>query len=148
MRDAEAVATVHRLADQVEALPPAVVADLESLWGWPEHRLRHAESWVYTHAGRLRDAERAQQRAMELYPQSQVRSRTQVGLHQAAALIRGGHIPDGLRLAADLLDGLPVKRTTRWCAWWPCTRPRSCGCASPDVRVVRGGVTIKDRASS
>ncbi|MFF4874739.1 helix-turn-helix domain-containing protein [Micromonospora sp. NPDC000668] len=107
-RHAEAMATVRQLSDLAEQLPAAVVGDVESLWGWPEHRLRHTESWVYTHAGRFADAEAAQERALELYPQSQARLRAQVQLHQAACLIRGGHIPDGLRLAADLLDGLPV----------------------------------------
>ncbi|MCG5464251.1 helix-turn-helix domain-containing protein [Micromonospora sp. MED01] len=107
-RHTEAVATVRQLADLAEQLPAAIVGDVESLWGWPEHRLRHTESWVYTHAGRLGDAEQAQGRALELYPRSQARLRAQVQLHQAARLIRGGHIPDGLRLAADLLDELPV----------------------------------------
>ncbi|MBQ0900980.1 helix-turn-helix domain-containing protein [Micromonospora sp. U21] len=107
---AEAMATVRQLSDLAEQLPGAVVGDVESLWGWPEHRLRHTESWVYTHAGRLADAEAAQERALELYPLSQVRLRAQVQLHQAACLVRGGHIPDGLRLAADLLDDLPVEQ--------------------------------------
>ncbi|WP_433650502.1 hypothetical protein ACQP2C_29280 [Micromonospora zamorensis] len=83
---------------------------MELLWGWPEHRLRHTESWVYAHAGDQHAAEAAQQRASELYPPSQQRLRTQVRLHQAAALCRNGHIPDGLRLAADLLDQLPAEQ--------------------------------------
>lgn len=106
-RHDDAVVTVRQLAEHVEALPDAVTAEVESLWGWPEHRLRHTESWVYTHAGDQQAAAAAQDRALQLYPASQVRLRTQVQLHQAAALIRGGHIPDGLRMAADLLDQLP-----------------------------------------
>ncbi|MEV0214315.1 helix-turn-helix transcriptional regulator [Micromonospora sp. NPDC050695] len=109
-RHAEAVATVRELADLAEQLPATIVGDVESLWGWPEHRLRHTESWVFTHAGRLDRAEQAQDRALELYPQSQGRLRAQVQLHRAACLIRGGHVPDGLRLAADLLDGLPPEQ--------------------------------------
>ncbi|WP_327035790.1 helix-turn-helix transcriptional regulator [Micromonospora ureilytica] len=109
-RHAEAVASVHALNDQVEALPASITADVESLWGWPEHRLRHTESWVYAHAGDQHAADAAQQRALELYPPSQQRLRTQVQLHQAAALCRSGHIPDGLRLAADLLDQLPAEQ--------------------------------------
>ncbi|MEV6814188.1 helix-turn-helix transcriptional regulator [Micromonospora sp. NPDC051296] len=106
-RHGEAVDTVRRLADHVEALPVEVAEDVESLWGWPEHRLRHTESWVYTHAGLYDFASAAQERALKLYPVSQQRLRTQVQLHRAAALTQGGHIPDGLRLAADLLDRLP-----------------------------------------
>ncbi|MGI5520605.1 helix-turn-helix domain-containing protein [Micromonospora sp. CA-259024] len=109
-RHDDAVAVVRHLSDQVEALPADVVADVESLWGWPEHRLAHTQSWVYTHAGRLADAAAAQERALALYPPSQQRLRTQVQLHQAAALIRGGHIPDGLRMAADLIDALPASQ--------------------------------------
>ncbi|MFC3500045.1 helix-turn-helix domain-containing protein [Micromonospora krabiensis] len=76
-RHDEAVATVRVLADQVETLPADLTADVESLWGWPEHRLRHTESWVYTHAGDQRAAAAAQQRALALYPTSQQRLRTQ-----------------------------------------------------------------------
>lgn len=107
-RHTEAVATVRQLSDLAEQLPPSVVSDVESLWGWPEHRLHHAASWVYTHAGMLAEAERSQQAALALYPQSQSRLRAQVELHRAACLIRAGHIPDGLRHAADQLDQLPA----------------------------------------
>ncbi|SBT55101.1 XRE family transcriptional regulator [Micromonospora narathiwatensis] len=109
-RHDDAVVAVRQLAEHVDALPDAVTADVESLWGWPEHRLRHTESWVYTHAGNRQAATAAQERALQLYPASQARLRTQVQLHQAAALIRGGHIPDGLRMAADLLDQLPSEQ--------------------------------------
>ncbi|MFE7869461.1 multiprotein-bridging factor 1 family protein [Micromonospora humida] len=107
-RHREAISTVEQLASLAERLPDEVVNDVESLWGWPEHRLRHTESWVYTHAGNYRQATQAQDRALELYPSSQKRLRTQLELHRAAALIREGHIPEGLRMAADLLDDLPA----------------------------------------
>lgn len=107
-RHAEAVTTVRQLADLAQRLPATIVRDVESLWGWPEHRVHHTESWVYTYAGRLADAEIAQDLALGLYPASQARLRAQVQLHQAAGLIRGGHIADGLRHAADTLDALPA----------------------------------------
>ncbi|MEV4212884.1 helix-turn-helix transcriptional regulator [Micromonospora sp. NPDC049662] len=107
-RHAEAVTAVRQLVDVAQRLPAAVVSDVESLWGWPEHRIHHTESWVYTHADRLGDAEAAQRQARHLYPASQARLRAQVQLHEAARLIRGGYIPDGLRHAADTLDALPV----------------------------------------
>lgn len=103
-RHAEAVATVQHLARMAEQLPATVVDDVESLWGWPEHRLRHTESWVYTHAADYRRAGEAQDRALALYPASQIRLRTQVELHRAAALIRTGHVP------ANLLDRLPTSQ--------------------------------------
>lgn len=108
-RHDEAVATLGQLTKAAEALPSGVIDDVDSLWGWPEHRLRHTEAWVYAHAGRLPEAARAQQRAIQLYPPGMTRLRAQVQLHYAAAMIRRGHIPDGLRLAADLLDGLPAE---------------------------------------
>ncbi|GAB3980293.1 hypothetical protein GCM10027615_58500 [Plantactinospora veratri] len=49
---------------------------------------------------------------MALYPSSQARLRTQVELHRACGLIRDGHIPDGLRHAADVLDRLPTEQRT------------------------------------
>ncbi|MEE3920091.1 helix-turn-helix transcriptional regulator [Micromonospora sp. BRA006-A] len=106
-RHDEAVATVRHLSEQIERLPATVVGDVESLWGWPEHRLRHTESWVYTHSGDQKAAAAAQAWALELYPATQVRLRTQVQLHQAAATVRAGHITDGSTAAADLLDRLP-----------------------------------------
>lgn len=107
-RHADAVDTVQRLAATAEALPSAIVDDCESLWGWPEHRLRHTEAWVYAHAGRLDEATRAQEQAVGLYPATMPRLRTQVQLHHATAQVRAGHIPEGLRLAADVLDELPA----------------------------------------
>ncbi|WP_405099606.1 hypothetical protein [Micromonospora sp. NBC_01412] len=38
--------TVRRLDGMVQRLPDAITGDVESLWGWPEHRLRHTQSWV------------------------------------------------------------------------------------------------------
>jgi hypothetical protein len=107
-RHDEARAEVRRVADITDQLPAPVIADVESLWGWPEHRLRHTESYVYTHIGDLAAAGAAQQQALALYPSTQARLRTQVELHRASCLIRAGNVSDGLRHAADLLDALPV----------------------------------------
>ena len=106
----EAVEAVRQVADVTDRLDPAVVADVESMWGWPEHRLRHTESYVHTHVGNPPEAGAAQDRAMALYPPCQARLRAQVGLHRASCLIQDGHVPDGLRYAADLLDGLPAEQ--------------------------------------
>lgn len=109
-RHAEATATVEQLADVTGSLPTAVVGEVESLWGWPEHRLRHTESYVHTHTGALAEAGAAQDRVLELYPASQVRLRTQVQLHRASCLIKGGYVSDGLRHAADVIDDLPSEQ--------------------------------------
>jgi tetratricopeptide (TPR) repeat protein len=109
-RHTEATAAVEQLADITARLPATLTSEVESLWGWPEHRLRHTESYVHTYTGALAEAEAAQDRALELYPASQVRLRTQVQLHRASCLIQAGHVADGLRYAADLIDGLPSEQ--------------------------------------
>ncbi|KXK60935.1 DNA-binding protein [Micromonospora rosaria] len=108
-RHTEAVALMQQVSDLTERLPDMVIADAESLWGWPEHRLRHAQSWIYSYAGDLTRADEAQNRAAQLYPGSQRRLRAQVELHRAACLIRTGHITDGLHMATSTLDGLPTE---------------------------------------
>ncbi|WP_050563445.1 helix-turn-helix domain-containing protein [Salinispora mooreana] len=108
-RHVEAIATVRQLSDRAEGLPGPVIDDVDGLWGWPEHRLRHTETWVYAHAGRLNEATLARDRALRLYPPALARLRAQVQLHHAAALIRGGDVPDGLNLATDVLDDLPAE---------------------------------------
>jgi hypothetical protein len=109
-RHADAVTAVEEVERVTERLPAAAPADAESLFGWPEHRLRHTQSYVYTHANEFAAAQKAQDRALALFPASQARLRTQVALHRASCLIRSGHVPDGLRYAADLLDDLPAEQ--------------------------------------
>ncbi|HEY0696620.1 MAG TPA: helix-turn-helix transcriptional regulator [Micromonospora sp.] len=109
----EAVTVVRQVREVAERLSAEVVGDAESLWGWPEHRLLHTESFVYTYLGDTATARQAQVRALTLYPASQVRLRTQVQLHGAACDIRDGHVTDGLRQAADLLDALPPDQHNR-----------------------------------
>jgi hypothetical protein len=91
-------------------MPAGVAADTESMLGWPEVRLRHTESYVYTHIGDTARAMAAQDRALELYgaDPALARERAQMRMHRASCLIQDGHIPDGLRYAADTLDDLPA----------------------------------------
>jgi transcriptional regulator with XRE-family HTH domain len=103
----DAIAAVDAVETVTARIPADVARDEESLFGWPEHRLLHTQSYVYTHVGELDAAANAQDRALTLYPASQARLRTQVALHRAACLIKDGHVSDGLRYAADLLDDLP-----------------------------------------
>ncbi|MFD0817199.1 XRE family transcriptional regulator [Micromonospora zhanjiangensis] len=112
-RHAEAANAAVQVERITERLPDVVTQDVESLWGWPEHRLRHAQSYVYTLTRDQKAATAAQDRALALYPPSQARLRAQVELHRAAGMIYAGHIPDGLRHAADALDRLPVRQHTR-----------------------------------
>ncbi|WP_329109739.1 helix-turn-helix transcriptional regulator [Micromonospora sp. NBC_01699] len=109
-RHDEALTAVRQVAEITARLPSEITNDAASLWAWPEHRLRHTESYVATHTGNLADADAAQDRALVLYPECQARLRTQVSLHRASCLIQKGHVGEGLRFAADLLDELPVEQ--------------------------------------
>jgi hypothetical protein len=109
-RGKDALTAVRQVADITARLPSEITNDVESFWGWPEHRLRHTESYVATHIGHLADADAAQDQALVLYPECQARLRTQVSLHRASCLIQSGDVGEGLRFAADLLDDLPVEQ--------------------------------------
>src|SRR5690606_18338406 len=82
-RSSEARAEMRRVVDITAQLPEVKAGEDESVWAWPEHRLRHTESFVYTHIGDVRAASAAQDRAVALYPPSHARLRTQVELHRA-----------------------------------------------------------------
>jgi len=45
-RGAEARDAVQTVADITDRLPQDIRDDAASLWAWPEHRLRHTQSWV------------------------------------------------------------------------------------------------------
>lgn len=105
-----AVAALRATADLTERMPPDIAADDESMFGWPEVRLRHTESYVHTTIGNTADAFTAQDRAIELYGSDPAlaRERAQMEMHRASCLIQDGCISDGLRHAASVLDDLPA----------------------------------------
>lgn len=111
-RHTEAVDLVERLTDMAGRLP-AGTPDGTSLWGWSDTRTLHTRSWVYTHAGRLREAGEAQEQVIALYPPSQQRLRAQVELHRAAGMVGAGDVSGGLAYAGNVLDALPVEHHNR-----------------------------------
>src|SRR5690606_22896718 len=60
----EAIRSLQTTTEIVERVPAAVIADNISVFGWPEVRLRHTESHVYTHLGLTDQAMAAQDRAL------------------------------------------------------------------------------------
>lgn len=107
--DSEGAISALRVAtDLTDRMPATVVADAESLFGWPEVRLRHTESYVYTHLGLTDEAMAAQDRALEIYPTELARERAQMQLHRAKCHILRGDITDGLTYAGHVLDDLPA----------------------------------------
>ncbi|GGJ84517.1 hypothetical protein GCM10010123_12720 [Pilimelia anulata] len=108
-RAADAIAALRRLAELTERLPAAVLADEVSMHGWPEFRLRHTESWVYTYLGETAAAYRAQDRAFALYPPELAREQAQMRMHRAACLVLDGDPAGGLAYAHRALDELPAE---------------------------------------
>lgn len=115
---AQALAQLRRADEALEALddaraafdrlPDTVTASTDTVFGWPERRLRHTESFVHSFAGRTADAYRAQDRALPLYAPEQAISRGQVQMHRAACMVRDGDLGAGLGHASATLAGLPA----------------------------------------
>lgn len=105
----QAMTEVHAVLDR---LPDRVTSDVDSLYGWPEHRLRHGESFVYSYLGDPKRAAIAQDRALTLYPPHLVRERTQIRLHQAMCLVRQGDPTAGAAHARRALAELPGDQQT------------------------------------
>lgn len=95
-------------ADLTERMPDDVANGSVFVFSWPEYRLRHTESFVYTHLGLTDEAMRAQDRVLELYPPELAGQRAMVQLHQAKCHILDGDIRDGLTYAANVLDEVPT----------------------------------------
>lgn len=106
----EAVDTVRAVEAVTAQVPTAEAAAADSIWGWPQHRMWHTQSYVYSRIGRISDALAAQDHALPLYSDAQGRLRAQVQMHRATCLIHSGSVGDGLRHAADALDSLPAER--------------------------------------
>jgi len=111
-RREEALVALRRVAHVTDRIPAAVAADEGSMFGWPEVRLRHTESYVYTWLGDTTRAYAAQEAALRLYPQSLARDRAKMLLHRAACMIRDGDVGGGLRYAGQVLDDLPAPQHT------------------------------------
>lgn len=108
----EARRALYHVAAITDRLPGEVVADADSMFGWPEVRLRHTQSYVYTALGDTSAAYEAQDRALALYPQALVRERAAMLLHRATCMVRDGDIVNGLHHATAVLDGLPAEHRT------------------------------------
>ncbi|WP_328991868.1 helix-turn-helix domain-containing protein [Kribbella sp. NBC_01245] len=100
-RGAEARQTLAQLAEVVQT------PDEGSLFGWPEYRLRHAESLVFTTLGDYLAAFDAQDRAFALYPAELCGELAMVQLHRAAGLVGYGELT-GLGFAMRVLLELPA----------------------------------------
>ncbi|MGH3775527.1 MAG: helix-turn-helix domain-containing protein [Pseudonocardiaceae bacterium] len=92
---------------------PLSHTDSISAFDWGEERLRFAESFVYSHLGDFAKAEQAQQAALRLYPDSDMRSPAQIELQRALCLVRSGDFTQGTRHAQTTITNLPVMHRIR-----------------------------------
>jgi tetratricopeptide (TPR) repeat protein len=106
-RHGEARSALGNLEDVFSRLPEPTVADRASQWGWSEQRLRHVQSWVHSHAGRLDEAVAAQDAALALYPAYSSMGPAQVQLHRAMCLVAAGDPSEGARHTVHTLQALP-----------------------------------------
>jgi hypothetical protein len=112
-RAAEAETELERLRDVFGQLPPIAMYQGQPVSVWTEDQLRHTESLVYSHLGRVNEADDAQRRAMALYPSWYLRGPVQIELHRALCWIRNGDVLNGIRHAQAVIDGLPREQHSR-----------------------------------
>lgn len=92
---------------------PAPSSHNDSTFDWGEERLRFAESFVYSHLGDFAKAEQAQQAALRLYSDSNMRSPAQIELQRALCLVRSGDLVQGTRHAQTTITNLPAMHRIR-----------------------------------
>jgi hypothetical protein len=80
------------------------------MYGWPEYRLRHGQSFVHTHLGDQARAEQAHDTALNLYPPHMFRERALVQLHRALGMVRSGDITTGADHARQVVTELPEQQ--------------------------------------
>ncbi len=107
-RAAEAEDALRRLNELTERLPAETVRAEATIFGWPEYRVRHTESFVYTHLGDTRRAYASQERALALYADRfDLVGRSRVQLHRATCMLLDRDIHNGIAYATSVLTGLP-----------------------------------------
>ena len=112
-RTGEALAALAPLRGAFDALPDSVTSNADSVFGWPEYRLRHTESYVYGLTGRHKRAHQAHDDAVALYPAARIRSRGQIELHRARSLVSEGHVRDGIDHAVRTIEAVPPAQRGR-----------------------------------
>ncbi len=105
----QALCQVRECADKL----PASVGHSNSPYDWREENLHHTESFVYSHAGSFAEAEQAQQAALTLYTDANLRDPAKIELHRALCLVRSGDFAQGANHAQTVITDLPVMHRCR-----------------------------------
>ncbi|WP_281878405.1 hypothetical protein [Nocardia sputorum] len=114
-RAEEAEASLIELRETFAALPSRMTKDHSwHCWAYPEERVRFAESFVYSHLGAIRRAEKAQSAALDLYPPDSRRGPIQIELQRALCLVSAGDSIEGAGYATTTLEELPIEHRTRF----------------------------------
>jgi hypothetical protein len=107
-RQTEAATALHTVEDAFGQLPAETTGLTESIFGFPEHLVRHTESFVHSlSGGATSPAYAAQDRALAGYTTSKPIGRGQVQPHRAACLVRDGDLAGGVGHAVATLQALP-----------------------------------------
>lgn len=94
------------LARVFEGLDDDVRSAYHSVWGWPEHKLHNALSFVHSHTGNVRDASEAQDAAFSMLTLARSEARSQLECHQAVCMIVSGDPVQGARRAGEVFESL------------------------------------------
>ncbi|MER7244448.1 helix-turn-helix transcriptional regulator [Kribbella sp. NPDC000426] len=112
-RRAEAEAALHEVRSIYDSLPPETIDNRDSIYGWPEDRLRFTESYVFTYLGDAREATAAQDRAIKAYPTTYRRGPAQIELQRALWMVNTGDVAAGVEHASAALQSLPSRDQIR-----------------------------------
>lgn len=111
--DSQAAARGLRRAEEILGrLPPGVTGDTGLVMGWGEAQLRYTEAWVHAHMGDQAGTGQAAERALQLYPASDIRSPAQIRLMRAFARVRSGDVSEGIRHARAVYEPLASEQQT------------------------------------
>jgi hypothetical protein len=105
-RHHEAARALHTVLDHFSQLPASAGTCSASQWNWGEQRLHHVVSYVHAHAGRVAEANAAQDAALAAYPDDNFQGRSQIELHRATALIQSGDIGTGASHLVSTMERL------------------------------------------
>lgn len=103
---------LHRASEILDCLPSCITDDGGSVMSWGEAQLRYSEAWVYSHIGNEAKTDRAIERALQLYPDTDTRSPAQIKLMQAFARVQAGNISEGMRRARAVYESLISEQRT------------------------------------
>jgi hypothetical protein len=108
--DKGARAELQRSRDVFEQLPATITADIRSLAGWGEYRLRYTEAWVYAYLAEPDRVDEAVARGHFLQPS--LCGGTQLSLLQAFGHVQKGDLSNGVQHAVTTYASHPVDHRT------------------------------------